>query len=104
MNNVTPQEAIDVLNRIHAADPTVLPELIAYRVPCNVAVADDPTVQVGPRDDVLQTEHSDGRDWKVGLLGVLNGIFGIRAQTQGWIAASFDDEHNLTGFVLTGDE
>lgn len=92
----TPEECIEVLNRIHAADPTVLPALIAHRVACNKAVADDPTVQVGrygpPQSDI----------WEVGLLGVINGIFGIREGSQGWIGAYYDDDRTLLRFGLTG--
>lgn len=93
---VTALDAIRVLNRIHAADPTVLPQLIAYRVPCNEALADDPTVQVGEIPD------SDG--WQVGFLGVLNGIFGVDANTWGYIAANFTDaDGELTEFIRTAE-
>lgn len=83
--------AIEVLNRIHAADPTVLPALIAHRVPCNIAVGDDPTVQVGKIDGTDQDE--------VGLLGIINGLFGVQGpKAVGFIAANYDDDHNLTNF------
>lgn len=89
------EEALEVLNRIHAADPSVMPALIDHRVPCNRALADDPTVQVGrygpPQSDM----------WEVGLLGVVNGLFGTDDQSWGWIAAHYDDEHRLTGFIRT---
>lgn len=87
------QTAIEVLNRIHAADPSVLPALIAHRVPCNRAVADDPTVQVG---------KIDGTDdeWEVGLLGIVNGLYGVQGpKGVGFIAAHYDDEHRLTHFT-----
>jgi hypothetical protein len=83
---------IEVLNRIHAADPTVLPALCEFRVPCNEAVAEDPTVQVFRRD---------GAD-SVGLLGILNGIFGIREGNQGFIAIRRDDDGVIVGFGRTG--
>lgn len=92
----TADEAIEVLNRIHAADDTVLPALIAYRVLCNRALADDPTVQVG------RVEMPDRSDmWEVGLLGIVNGLFGVDEQSWGFIAAEYDDEKQLTGFVRT---
>ena len=81
--------AIEVLNRVHAADPTILPALIQHRVPCNEAVCDDPTVQVGLHDG----------EWKVGLLGIVNGLFGVvEAGGSGWICADFDDEGTLVWF------
>ena len=76
----TPAEAVEVLNRIHTADPTVLEALVNHRVPCNQAVVDDPTVQVGLGD-------CWGPVATVGLLGILNGIFGVREDGQGYIAA-----------------
>lgn len=86
------RRAIEVLNRVHTADPTVLPALIGHRVPCNLAVADDPTVQVG---------KIDGTDdqWEVGLLGIINGLFGVQGEKAvGFIAANYDDDHDLTSF------
>lgn len=96
--------AVEVLNRVHEADPTVLPALIAYRVPCNEVVADDPAVVVG----VTEAERLLGRDvhaeargstadtldapprFMVGLLGIVNGILGDRPEDQ--VAAVFDDD------------
>jgi hypothetical protein len=78
---------IETLNRIHKADPTVLPKLIDIRVPCNKEVADDPTVQVDAREG--QTS--------IGVLGLLNGIAGDNKQ--GIIYAIFDDENKLTHFM-----
>lgn len=88
----TPEEAIEVLNRIHEADPAVMPALIALRVPCNDAVSDDPTVQV---------RGGDGPN-TVGILGVLNGVFGCHPDTaKGYIGAEFSNDNVLMGFVLT---
>jgi hypothetical protein len=89
--------AIAVLNEIHQADPTVLPALVAYRVPCNRALADHPTVQVGLRDGALKDDLDTG--YEVGLLGILNGIFGIVPSTSwGHIAVRYEGGQ-FTGFV-----
>lgn len=87
-------EAIDVLNRIHAADPIVLQTLIDYRVPCNDAVANDPTVQVGIGKDPTVPDNGT---W-VGLLGIINGLFGTNNNGAGFIFANYDDDRNLVGF------
>lgn len=79
--------AIEVLNRIHHADPTVLPALIEHRVPCNQAVADDPMVQAGSRS---VAPESNDPPYEVGFLGILNGIFGIDERGWGHIAANYD--------------
>jgi len=69
------------LNQINELDPTVLPLLIGHRVPCNQALADHPTVQVG----------KNGKGYEVGLLGILNGFFGIKEDGYGYIAARYSD-------------
>ena len=92
---ITPEDAIAVLNRIHAADPTVLPRLIRYRVPCNETVAGDPTVHVG-------LDQTDKTMMTVGLLGILNGIFGADEATgYGPILAYYDGVGDLDRFELT---
>lgn len=94
--------AVETLNRVHAADPTVLPALIDHRVPCNEAVADDTTVQVGQKTPAGpgQTEPV----WEVGLLGVINGILGVRPGTpglaHGWVEACYDDTGALLHFDI----
>lgn len=92
-------EAISVLNEIVRLDPTVLTELFSYRVPCNKALADHETVQVGAREgywpDWLQ------RPYEVGLLGIINGIFGIDERGWGHIYAMIeehDGEERVVGF------
>lgn len=93
--------AIAVLNRVHAADPKVLPRLISYRVACNRAVADDPAVQVGLRKHPGREGRPDSPDtFEVGLLGIVNGILGVQPDTEyGWVAAVYDDTtRELTGF------
>ena len=83
--------AIEVLNRIHQSDSRVLPRLIGYRIGCNAVLAADPTVQVGKTP----------LGWEVGLLGIINGLFGINANGSGWITAVFDDDGNLLRFQRT---
>jgi hypothetical protein len=91
---VTKEEAVKILNEIHQLDPTVLQPIIDYRVPCNEALANHPTVQVGHW-------KPDG-GLKVGFLGILNGIFGVNDKGWGWIAAEFSEppEHKLKGFII----
>lgn len=85
----TVDQAVEILNRIHAADSTVLPALIEHRVACNEQLATDPTVQV--RGRVGEAE--------VGLLGIINGLFGVDDNSRGFIGAEYDTDHRLTGFV-----
>lgn len=85
---ISVSDALEVLNRVHQADPTVMPALIALRVPCNEAVADDPTVQVATKDG----------GFEVGVLGLINGLFGVDDEGIGHIGAFYDDSHQLTHF------
>ena len=80
---VTVDTAIAVLNRALEADPKVISDLVAARLPCNEALADDPTVQCGEWGGVPLT---------VGLLGIINGIFGADERGTGYICAVYDNE------------
>lgn len=90
---VTVEEAVAVLNRINVSDPTVLADFIAHYVPVSEALADDPTVQVG---------QPPGRTgYHVGLLGILNGIFGVRDDGRGWITAMVNADRSIASFSVT---
>lgn len=83
-------EVVDFLNDLHAKDPGVVWALIETRHPCNEAVDNHPTVQV--------------TDQGVGMLGLLNGLVGIR-EGDGWgyITAHYDGE-TLLGFSVSKDQ
>lgn len=78
---VTVDDALAVLNRAVASDPEAISALLEQRVPCNKALADDPTIQVASKDGA----------YHVGILGILNGIFGTDEDGWGPIAASMTD-------------
>ena len=90
--NITLDEVIASLNEIYAADPEAMKLLIESRVPCNSELVDHPTVQCISFNNI----H------KVGILGVLNGIFGADERGIGAIAAHFTASGKLTGFVKAG--
>jgi hypothetical protein len=93
-NNVSLDEAIEYLNALALTDPVAVRDLIAQRVPCNDAMRDHPTVQV--------EAEPDGSSPRVGVLGVLNGLFGVREDGWGEIAALYNDDHSiLLGFERT---
>jgi hypothetical protein len=65
MNEKTALEKVtDLLNEALVLDRPAVAALIANRVPCNEALADHPTIQVG-------VQHGG---FHVGLLGLLNGL------------------------------
>lgn len=73
-------QAISILNEMIAADPIAMRDLIEQRVPCKEGIADHPTVQV----------RAETNGYSVGLLGVLNGIFGNHEDGFGAISAYFE--------------
>lgn len=97
---VTVEHAVEVLNRALDADPDAISELIFTRVPCNDALADDPTIQVGAR------EHKGAPvpgTTEVGILGIINGIFGVHPGTgYGRIAVDADRKRKVVNrFLVT---
>ena len=86
------QEVVDYLNEVLALDPEALYGLIENRVPCNEALTNHATTQV-----------SNGR---VGLLGILNGLVGVRSDAWGYITAVYADEEpeQIERFTLTATE
>ena len=85
------KQAVDVLNRALAEDPEAMRKLMseAY-VPCNRALADDPTIQV--HTEKVEVGGILGDFFSVGALGLINGIIGIRQNGCGYVAAVFNLE------------
>lgn len=85
------QRAVAALNAMLAESPDALTALCEYRVPC--------ASQLGSGTS-CQTVYDDGQE-KVGLLGILNGIFGaVVPEGRGYIAAEYDDSNKVTGFIV----
>jgi hypothetical protein len=86
--SVTVDDVLVLLNVTHAADPKAMDALVKARVSCNEELANHPTVQVGLRNG----------SYSIGILGILNGLFGIDGKGYGAIAANYDSD-KLVGFV-----
>lgn len=81
---------LEVLNRAVKADRKAIAQLLAHRVPCNQALADDPTIQVGSYREI--------QPYAVGLLGLLSGIAGVHPEdSYSRIAAEYDVECSRCG-------
>jgi len=74
-------KVIDYLNELLELDRPAVAALIANRIPCNREMADHPSVQVS-------SQHGG---YHVGMLGILNGIFGIDEEGFGGIVAVFEE-------------
>lgn len=93
-NFVRIDETIDLLNSLLEADRKAITELFHHRVSCNVIIAEHPTVQV--------IEDKDG--YKVGIMGVLNGLFGMDDMSNAAIAYEYNkDTKEIIKFVRLGD-
>lgn len=87
------QKIVDLLNEIIKQDPDAMSALIAARVPCSESLADHPTVQVGETDT----------GYKVGILGILNGLCGTDSKGRGFVAVIVEEGGRVTGATLLID-
>lgn len=76
-------EVIGILNGMLDLDPEATTALISHRVPCNEKMSEHPTIQV------LRVNMG----CRVGVLGLLNGLFGVYDDLSGPIGAvwQYDD-------------
>ncbi len=82
--SITVSDVCDLLNELIALDYDCAQTLISTRVRCNVAVANHPTMQV---------QHYKSDEFpKVGIVGIINGMFGIREDGMGAICFVVDDK------------
>lgn len=85
-DSISLDEAIDFLNSLISLDKAAVAALIANRVPCNEQLANHPTVRV--------TAQHGG--YHVGLLGILNGLFGDESSAE-------EHERAPIAFVMSPD-
>ena len=83
MHKQVVQYAVEVLNSALEADPRAIETLIGLRVPVNVELRDHPTIQVSS----VPYQGS-----MMGLLGILEGIFGIDEEGMGAIEMEVDEQ------------
>jgi hypothetical protein len=84
---LTVDEAIGYLNSLVECDREVIGLLAETRLPCNEALVNHPTAQTVPADLANQDTGS-----VIGLLGILNGMFGIDEHGWGAIAAVYEND------------
>jgi len=93
-DSVTIIETVKFLNELVELDPVAINAIFSMHIGCTKAMADHPTVQVG----VLAQDY-----FTVGLIGILNGLFGADEYQWGHISADIDDG-KITGFTLLSTE
>lgn len=82
-SKVSIDETVDFLNELLKTDPLAIHSLFSMRTSCNEELADHPTVQVGTIG--TSTYHI------VGLIGIINGLFGVDDDGVGHIIADYTD-------------
>jgi hypothetical protein len=102
----TAGHVIRLLNDLLKLDPDAIKELIESRVQCNEALANHDTVQVSGYADPPDGLGGSDTIYRVGLLGILNGLCGAYGEEGGdkvgWgpITAVFDED-KVVSFRLT---
>ena len=96
------ERLVAFLNEMLAIDRRAVSELFQTRVPCNLALADHPTVQVW-----APPVEGEPKVYAVGPLGLLNGLLGSYGEgtRQGWgplamAVATDDDEPAPRGQIV----
>lgn len=83
---VTVQQVVDLLNEALRIDKYAVTDLISERITVNKDLAEHPTIQC--------VETGKGR-YEMGLLGFLNGLFGVDEKKFGAIVAVIDDKSKI---------
>lgn len=74
------EEVVSLLNDLLAMDPHTISAIVSLRLSCNEHIANHLTVQVG---------RLGGSHFVVGVLGILNGLFGVDKYGWGHISADY---------------
>lgn len=90
--SITPQDACNLLNEFFKLDPKSAMALTLHHEKCNQKIIDHPSIIVA--------EHKNGAG--IGLLGIINGMFGVRKDGMGPICGEFNDNGTkIIRFKLT---
>ncbi len=95
------QLAIKVLNEALEADRVAMNALLKHSVECNWDLGDHWSIQVGAYDPETDDETDDPLQhgpYRVRLLGVINGLFGIGPDSWGFIVGYTDEHGDFTRF------
>lgn len=87
-------DVVAFFNEMLELDSGVTNSLINNRTKCNDKFTDHPTIQVQQRVEDPSP--------KVGILGIINGIFGINEHGFGPICCEVDENNKIIKFKRTG--
>lgn len=86
MESITAQHAVKVLNEALKADPTAMNKLFFTRVACTEELSQHPTIQVRGYETGNEPQPPN-----VGVLGLINGIFGVNDRNYGFVCMVLED-------------
>src|ERR1051325_2817698 len=93
------KEVIIYLNEVLALDPEALHQLCEHRVRVNDKLAGHDTTQTGVLVDGGYSAVDPTQDvLGVGMLGILNGLVGVRSDCWGYITAVYGNDGKLQRF------
>jgi hypothetical protein len=90
----SPQDIVDLLNEMLKLDSTATLNLVDNKVMCNEKLAKHPTLQID--------NYASSDNYMVGLIGVINGLFGVNEYEYGTIAAVYEGS-KLVKFIYKED-
>lgn len=96
--------AIELLNEFLARDPVAVKSLFRYRARCNAELAAHPCIHAGhgpSAEDVFGDAALAAGEYSLGLLGFLNGLFGVDERGFGFITAAYADDGSVVAFLRT---
>jgi hypothetical protein len=85
---MTITSTIKLLNDALEADPVGINALFSHHVKVNGRLASHPTIQVSDKEGL-------------GVLGLLNGVFGCNSKGWGYITAVVEDDGKISRFERT---
>ena len=94
-DKISIKETVDYLNDLLKVDPDAINALFSIRVGCNKSLADHPTLQV----------IGLSKDYFIfGIIGLLNGLFGIDEHGWGHISADCEGSKITRFRILTSED
>lgn len=97
---VTTHDVVKLLNEAIALDPQAIRTLTNNRVACNAALDDHRSIQCVSHGLKPNPAVPEGAEYGVGLLGILNGIFGLNEQGRGPIEGVYDMDPETGALTL----
>jgi len=92
---ITANDVCDLLNKMLKLDYDCTHAIVSYRQKCNDLIAKHETIQV--------QQYEEDEFPKVGIIGILNGMFGIREDGMGAICYEIENDRIL-GFKPTPEK